>query len=71
MYNENEEGTDDDDEEEEDERVSRVAAHKARWGNRFGRLLSAEMQAFVGAEEMDRRMVVKEIWRYIKVGITS
>lgn len=55
----------DEDEEEEEEEEQPKKRQKKR-DSRFGSLLSPEMQAFLGVEEMDRRSVVKELWKYIK-----
>lgn len=44
----------------------RRSTHQSRWANRFGSILSAEMQEFLGVESMNRKLVVKKIWEYIK-----
>jgi len=54
------------DEEAGDAAPKAPARGNTKWGKRFGTILSPEMQAFLGVEEMDRRMVVKEMWKYIK-----
>ena len=56
----------DEEEEGEEEGEGGGSGGSSRWSNRFGRILSAEMQEFLGEKEMDRRMIVKAIWKYVK-----